>query len=142
MSGKLYIASDHAGFELKRFLIKELSQNCLVSDLGCDSPGSSFDYPDLAQSLCLKIAGSLDVGILICGSGIGMSIAANRNKNIRAALCFNEELAKLARQHNNANVICLGSRFISKDQALKIVNSFLASKFEAGRHETRVQKLS
>ena len=142
MSDKIYIASDHAGFELKQFLIEKLSQEYSVSDLGCASSETSVDYPDVAKDLCVKISDYTSFGILICGSGIGMSIAANRNNNVRAALCFDEELAKLARNHNDANVLCLGSRFISNDQASKIVDSFLANKFEAGRHENRVQKLS
>jgi len=141
---KIYIASDHAGFLLKDFLVKELKKARFdVIDLGCDSEEKSVDYPDYAQKLCKKVAEkSSDFGILICGSGVGISIAANRFKHIRAALCHNIKSAKLARAHNDANVLCLGGRIIKNSTALSITRNFLATKFEGGRHEARVRKLS
>lgn len=140
---KIFIASDHAGFELKKFIISELSKNNLnFEDLGCDSSEKSVDYPDFAQKLCKEIISENEVGILICGSGVGISIASNRFKNIRAALCHNPEIAKLSRSHNNANVVCLGSRIISQETALEIINCFFNTNFEAGRHEGRIKKLT
>ena len=137
---KIIIACDHAGYEMKEFLkTKLLKQDFEIVDLGCQSSEKSVDYPDYAKKLCQNLKG--EFGILICGSGIGVSIAANRFKHIRAALCYNVSLAKKARAHNNANVICLGSRYISNNVALKIVKSFLSEKFEGNRHESRVKKL-
>ncbi len=112
-----------------------------VSDLGTNSE-ESVDYPDFGYKLSEVIAeGNCKFGIAICGSGIGISIAVNRNKKIRAALCHNQEMAKLARQHNNANVLVLGSRFISDESAKDCVNVFLNTDFEGGRHQRRVEKL-
>lgn len=140
---KIFIASDHAGFLLKEFLIKELVElDFLVSDLGCDSSEKSVDYPDYAQKLSKKITKVSDFGILICGSGIGISIAANRFTHIRAALCHNIKSAKLARADNDANVICIGARFIKEKNAISLVKNFLNTEFEGGRHERRVKKLS
>lgn len=139
---RVFLASDHAGFEMKKFLITELSSQFSAIDLGCDSASKSVDYPDYAQKLCTKIKNENDFGILICGSGIGISIAANRHKKIRAALCYSVKAAKLARGHNNANVLCLGARFTKNKQALTIAKAFLKAKFEGGRHEARVIKLS
>ena len=142
---KIFIASDHAGFHLKELLITELEHLDLdikLIDLGCDSPDKSVDYPDFAQKLAKKIKNKNDFGILICGSGIGVSIAANRFKHIRAALCHNARSAKLARAHNDANVICLGARFISEEKAFSTVEKFLNSNFEDGRHTRRVEKIS
>jgi ribose 5-phosphate isomerase B len=138
---KILIASDHAGFELKSFLILELKKlGFSIFDLGCNSKEKSVDYPDYAQILCKKI--TTEFGILICGTGIGISIAANRFKHIRAALCHNIKSAKLSRAHNNANVLCLGARVLKNNAALNITKTFLTSKFEDGRHVTRVTKLS
>lgn len=141
---KIFIASDHAGFELKEFLVKELTKlGFLVSDLGCDSAEKSVDYPDYAKKLCQKITAKNNLrGILICGSGIGISIAANRFKHIRAALCYSAKAAKLSRAHNDANVLCLGARLTKNSSALSIAKAFLSSKFEGARHERRVAKLS
>ncbi len=144
---KILIASDHAGFDLKKFLIEELIKLGLKPvDLGCDSAEKSVDYPDYAQRLCQKMSTKSIIkkesGILICGSGIGISIAANRFKHIRAALCHNVQSAKLARAHNDANVICFGARLISNKSALAALKIFLNSDFEKGRHERRVEKLS
>ncbi|MBU6339331.1 MAG: ribose 5-phosphate isomerase B [Rickettsiales bacterium] len=139
---QIFIASDHAGYDLKQFLISEFSkQNIKIIDLGCDSSEKSVDYPDYAEKLSKKITKESDFGILICGSGIGISIAANRFQNIRAALCHNIKSAKLARAHNNANVLCLGARFIKAKSALSLVKTFLNTEFEGGRHATRVEKL-
>lgn len=138
---KIFIASDHAGFFLKSFLIKELARSGFtLADLGCDSPEESVDYPDYAQKLSKKIKD--EFGILICGSGIGICIAANRFKHIRAALCSNIKAARLARSHNDANVLCLGARMTGDASALKIVKTFLGGKFEGERHARRVEKLS
>lgn len=138
---KIFIASDHAGYELKNFLTQQLNKNYSVADLGTNST-DSVDYPDFAKTLSQKVLTEKDsVGILMCGSGIGMSISANRSKGIRAALVWNEEVAKLSRQHNNSNVLVLPARFISKEEAMKIINSWLAAGFEGGRHEKRVEKI-
>ena len=138
---KILIAADHAGFSLKEIIIKNLEKSGFqVVDLGTNSAEKSVDYPDFAQKLCKKL--KQEKGILICGSGIGISIAANRFKHIRAALCHNIKGAKLTRAHNDSNVLCLGSRMISEKSALAIVKTFLNTKFEGGRHERRVAKLT
>lgn len=138
----ILIASDHAGFKLKSFLVQELKNDCNFYDLGC-ADESSVDYPDIAQDLCrefLSDSKKYDFGILICGTGIGVSIAANRFNNIRAALCNDIRMAKLARNHNNANILCLGSRIINKEEAINCCKLFLSSDFKAGRHLYRVNK--
>lgn len=141
---RILIASDHAGFPLKEIIIAELVKKELhIIDLGCDSEKESVDYPDYANKLCQEFnENGDDVGILICGSGIGISIAANRYKNIRAALCHNVEIAKLSRMHNDANIICCGARIITPEVALDAIQAFLATDFEDGRHSRRVDKLS
>ncbi len=140
---KIFIASDHAGFTLKKIVLDYLSkENFEIIDLGTDSGKNSVDYPDYAYKLADNLSGDDEFGILICGSGIGISIAANRQKHIRAALCVTEEMAKLSRAHNNANVLCLGARLTDEKKALKIVDAFLDSPFESGRHSSRVEKLS
>lgn len=137
---KILIASDHAGFLLKEFLAEELTKaGFAIVDLGCDSAEKSVDYPDYAQKLGKKIKD--EFGILVCGSGVGISIAANRFNNVRAALCHNAKVAKLSRMHNDANVLCLGARLVKEKAALAITKAFLATKFEGGRHEKRVAKL-
>jgi ribose 5-phosphate isomerase B len=139
---KILIASDHAGFGLKEHLKKYLSSNYDVLDLGTNSE-VSVDYPDFGLALAKAIEDKkAEQGILVCGSGVGISIAANRNKAVRAALVNNEELARLSRLHNNANVICLGARLTNPETAVKLVNIFLTTSFEGGRHQTRVDKLS
>ena len=132
----IFIASDHAGFELKEYLKNHFD----LSDLGTYE-NSSCDYPVFAKKLCSQMKEN-DKGILICGTGIGMSIAANRFKNIRAALCFNEEMAALARQHNDANVLVLGARIISAETARNCVEKFLSTDFEGGRHWRRVELIN
>lgn len=139
---KYFIASDHAGFQMKNLLFKELLQSDLdAEDLGTWSEEST-DYSDYAQSLSAKILSQKESrGILLCGSGIGMSIAANRFKGIRAALVWNEELAKLSRLHNNSNVLVLPARFLSENQAKSVLHTWIDTAFEGGRHERRVQKI-
>jgi ribose 5-phosphate isomerase B len=136
---KLYIASDHAGFKLKEEIQKGLPE-LPWEDLG-PSNDHSVDYPDYADRLTDKIQDEKSFGILICGSGQGMVIRANRFSHIRAALCWNEDITRLSRQHNNANVLCLGSRWISTEEALKLILVFLNTEFEGGRHSARVEKL-
>jgi ribose 5-phosphate isomerase B len=140
---KIIISSDHAGYELKEKIINhDFEDNICLEDLG-PFDNESVDYPDYANKLGKKIdSGFCKKGILICGTGIGMSIVANRYENVRAALCLNEKMAKLAIEHNNANVIVLGSRLISFEQAIKCLNSFLSSEFKKGRHELRIKKFS
>ena len=135
------IASDHAGFTLKQYLVNELScdTNLCIKDLGSHSE-DLVDYPDFAKELCNEMTVNT-FGILICGSGIGMSIAANRFKKVRAALCYSNAMVKLARQHNDANVLVLGSRFITNKQALEMTNTFLSIRFEGCRHSNRINKL-
>ncbi|MBL6784821.1 MAG: RpiB/LacA/LacB family sugar-phosphate isomerase [Rickettsiales bacterium] len=135
----LFIASDHAGYELKSFLLDQLREYNVI-DLGTDS-SDSVDYPDFANALSVSIKSFEDFGILICGTGIGISIAANRHSHIRAALCEDVERAKLAREHNNANVIVFGARFVEASKALESVKAFLSSEFLKERHQIRVNKL-
>jgi len=138
---RVFLASDHAGFVLKQKISKFLiGKGIKILDLGTKSK-TSVDYPDFAHLMAKKIKKNDNVGILVCGSGIGMSMAANRHKNIRAALCNNIKSAKLSRMHNNANVIALGSRLTKKDVALKCVNVFLKTPFDGGRHLRRIKKI-
>ena len=137
----LLIASDHAGVEMKSHLIGTLPF-LPWQDLGAHST-VSVDYPDYAARLAaeLKTRGDGTRGILLCGSGQGMAIAANRYPFVRAALCWTEEVAELSRRHNDANVLCLASRLTPLDQAVRIVQAFLATEFEGGRHQKRIEKL-
>jgi len=137
------IAADHGGVELKSQIIKSLADNGWeVIDLGTDG-SASVDYPDYAQAVAQSIInGDAASGILVCGSGIGMSIAANRYPQIRAALVHDRLSAELCRQHNNANVLCLGARLLGDATALDCVNAFVTTEFEGGRHGRRVEKLS
>jgi len=139
---RILLASDHAGFELKeeikKFLIKKRKK---VLDLGTEN-SNSVDYPDYAHLLSKKMRnGNNQFGILICGSGTGMSIVANKHKNIRAALCYDTKSTKLSRSHNNANVMTMGSRLIKKNVALKCVSIFLKTNFVGGRHSRRIKKI-
>ena len=139
---KIFISSDHAGFKLKE-TIKDYLRNKKVKfeDLG-PMNDASVDYPDYAHKVAKKVKlNKSNVGILVCGSGTGMNIAANKHKNIRAAQCFNLKSTKLSRLHNDANIITLGSRLITKKNALKFVNVFLNTKFDGGRHLKRVKKI-
>ena len=142
LSKKVCIASDHAGFNLKE-TIKDylINENISIIDLG-PSNDVSVDYPTFAQKVSKRIKSKKsDIGILICGSGTGMSISANKIKGIRAAVCYNIKSTRLSREHNNANIICLGARFTKKIEALKLINIFLKTKFEAGRHLRRINKI-
>jgi ribose 5-phosphate isomerase B len=123
---KVYIASDHAGFTLKEQIKKKFSNKINIIDLGTDNSTTSVNYPNYAHQLCKKVSlNNKNIGILVCGSGMGMSMAANRHKKIRAALCYSVLNTKLSRLHNNSNVITLGARLIKKDLAFKCINVFL-----------------
>jgi ribose 5-phosphate isomerase B len=143
MIPKIAIGSDHAGFEYKEELKKWLHSNGYESkDFGTYNKESA-DYPDFAHPVAEAVENKLfDLGILICGSANGVAIVANKHQGVRAAICWNEELATLSRQHNNANVVCLPARFISFELAVKITDRFLHESFEGGRHERRVSKIS
>lgn len=150
----LYVGSDHAGLDLKLKVMAALP-DLQWKDIGTFT-ADSVDYPDYAAAVCQELVkvelqnkekglhDSLEgpaLGLLICGSGQGMVIKANRYKEIRAALCWNEDVARLSREHNNANVLCLGARFIAPDLAIKMIKTFVSTKFEGGRHQKRVDKL-
>ena len=139
---KIYIASDHAGFNLKKLVVTKFSKKLKFEDLGTHNSIKSVNYPDYAHKLCKKVSKKTNnIGILICGSGMGMAMAANKHKKIRAALCYSVKNAKLSRLHNNANIITLGARLIKKNTAFKCVQVFLNTKFEGGRHIKRVKKI-
>ena len=138
---KIFIASDHAGYSLKQEIIKKFSKE-KFKDLGTHSNKKSVNYPYFAHKLCKKVLKNKSyIGILICGSGMGMTMAANKHKKIRAALCYSVRNTKLSRLHNDANVITLGGRLTSKKLAFKCLNAFLSTKFEGGRHKKRVRKI-
>ncbi len=139
----IYIASDHGGFDIKQHLIQVLTDTRhMVHDLGTNTADISVDYPDYAHKVAEKLQqDGTAFGILVCGSGIGMSIAANRHKHIRCALVSTPELARLSRQHNNANVVAISGRFIQATTAIEIVNAFLHTDFEGGRHQKRIDML-
>jgi ribose 5-phosphate isomerase B len=137
---KLLIASDHAGYALKEQLLKRLPQVEWV-DLG-PTDSSRVDYPDYADRLAQRIASDGGQGVLICGSGQGMAIRANRYRGIRAALVWNDDSVKLSRQHNDANVLCLGSRLLDAALSEHLIELFISTKFEGGRHQGRIDKLS
>jgi ribose 5-phosphate isomerase B len=138
----IHLASDHAGFALKSHLVQYLeSKGFAVADEGTHST-ESCDYPVLAHKLCAAVEKEQGLGILICGTGIGVSIAANRHPGIRAALCATELQARLSRQHNNANVLCLGARIIGVELAQAIVEAFLEGTFEGGRHQRRIDMIN
>ena len=143
MSKKIAIGGDHAGFEYKAKLVSKLeSQGYEVKDFGPFST-DSVDYPDYVHPLCSAIEeGEYELGIVICGSGNGVAITANKHQGIRAALCWDNELAALARQHNNANVIAIPARFIAYELAEQLVETFLTTDFEGGRHLNRVNKIA
>lgn len=139
---RVSIGADHGGFEQKKRLATYIKEKgCDVTDRGCDSE-DSVDYPDYAKLVCADVAGGqADFGILVCGTGVGMSIAANKVDGIRAANITSVPFAKLSRQHNNANVLTLSGRFVSLEDNEKIVDAFLDTPFEGGRHERRVEKI-
>lgn len=142
-SGTLALGSDHAGYELKEYLKVKLSESGYqVRDFGTYST-ASMDYPDVAHPVSSAVdSGQYKAGILICGSGNGMCITANKYAGIRAALCWDVELARLARLHNNANILCLPARFMEAEKALESALSFLTTEFEGGRHQNRVDKIT
>ena len=139
---KIFFANDHGAHELKNILlpfVKELGYE--VEDLGCDG-SESVNYPDYADKMADKILSTENsLGILMCGTGIGISIAANRHKGIRAGLCINEYMAEMTRKHNNANVLVMGGRVVGQDLAKNITKTFLENNFEGGRHQTRIDML-
>ena len=139
---KICIASDHAGYELKDKITDYLiNKSISIIDLGPFSE-DSVDYPDYARKVVKRlILGKSDAGILVCGSGTGMAITANKFKGIRAAQCYNKKSTILSRQHNNSNIICLGSRMLKYNEAFKYVTYFLNTRFEGGRHKKRVNKI-
>ncbi len=139
---KIAIGSDHAGFELKETLKKYLTKKGWeVKDFGCYSP-ESMDYPDTAHPLCESIENhEFELGILMCGSGNGITMTANKHQQVRAALCWTPEIASLARQHNKANVLSMPARFITEETAKEIVDAYLSAKFEGGRHQRRIDKI-
>jgi len=138
---KIFIASDHAGYKLKNSVISKFSKTNKITDLGPNT-SDTVDYPDFAKKLSRKVASNKgSFGILICGSGMGMAITANKFKNIRAALCYSMKNTQLSRLHNNANIITLGERLINKSKAFSLIKTFLSTKFEGGRHLRRVKKM-
>ena len=142
LPSKIVIGSDHAGFEykeaIKQYLVKN---NVEIIDVGTYST-ESCDYPDYAHAAAREIeSGNVEVGILICGSANGVAITANKHQEIRAALCWQNEIASLARLHNDANIICLPARFVTIDEAEEMVHTFLTTEFEGGRHQKRVEKI-
>lgn len=143
MENKLKIAfgSDHAGFDLKQKLISSINGQHEVKDFGCYSD-NPVDYPDFAHPLSMSVANKqYDFGVLVCGSGNGVCMTANKHQQIRAALCWDLELGRMARLHNDANILCIPSRFIDESKAIEIFKIFLSTDFEGGRHKNRVKKI-
>ena len=139
---KIFISSDHAGYKLKEQIKQKFFRKYKFEDLGTNDSITSVNYPDYAHKLCKKVSNnSKNMGILVCGSGMGMSMAANRHKRIRAAVCYSIKNTKLSRLHNNANIITLGSRLTKKNIAFKCIEVFMNTKFEGGRHKKRVKKI-
>ena len=136
------IASDHAGYDFKNYIKEYLIRNDIsVIDL-VPNKKKSVDYPDYAKKVAVRIKKrKSDIGILVCGSGTGMAITSNKVKSVRAAQCYSKSSTVLARQHNNANIICLGSRMITRNEAFKFISLFLKTKFEGGRHQKRINKI-
>ena len=139
---KICISSDHAGYNLKEYIKSYfIKKEIPLIDLG-PYKNSSVDYPDYAKKIARRVASKRsDIGILVCGSGTGMAISANKTRGIRAAVCYNAKSTRLSREHNNANIIALGSRLIKKDEAMRLIKVFLKTKFEGGRHLRRVKKI-
>jgi ribose 5-phosphate isomerase B len=142
MARKVVVANDHAGLELKRELLRSLAEwGWEVEDLGCQG-AESVDYPDFALAVARRVAESEEIGLLICGTGIGMSIAANKVAGVRAALCADTYSAAASRAHNNANVVCLGGRVLGPEVAREILRVFLNTPFDGGRHQRRLDKIA
>ena len=138
---KIYIGSDHGGFELKHYLMAKFKEGEFI-DLGNFDYDKKDDYPAVAHLVAEAVLEDTGAwGILICSSGLGMSMAANRHLGIRAAVCLSVKMAKLSRQHNNANILCLGGKIISKGKSLRILKKFVKTKFESGRHQRRVEEI-
>lgn len=138
---RIAFGCDHAGFDLKQKLMTAFADRFEIKDFGCFSD-NSVDYPDFVHPLAMSVAnGQYEFGIVICGSGNGVCMTANKHQQIRAALCWSKELSELARLHNDANVVCLPARFISENTAHEIVDTFLTTAFEGGRHKNRVKKI-
>ena len=138
----IFIASDHAGYNLKTAIIKKYSKKLKFFDMGTSNSKRSVNYPVYAHRLCSKVSkNKSNIGVLVCGSGMGMAMSANKHKKIRAALCYSVKNAKLSRLHNDANIITLGSRLLKKKTALSCVGIFLNTKFEGGRHSKRIKKI-
>ena len=140
---KISIGNDHAGVDYKKHIVEYLNEeNIEAENYGTDSV-ESVDYPDFAPPVSKDVSdGESDLGILVCGSGNGVCMTANKYKNVRAALCWNKELAQLGRTHNDANIVCIPARFITKEEAVEIVKTFVHEEFEGGRHQRRVEKIS
>ena len=142
MNKKIAIGSDHAGYQLKQELINHLQkQGWEPVDFGCPSE-ESIDYTDYAHPVSEYVEQNKTLGVLICGSGNGISMSANKHQGVRSAICWNNEIAALARQHNNANVLTLPARFISVEMGIQITDTFFSTDFEGGRHERRVNKIA
>jgi ribose 5-phosphate isomerase B len=140
---KIAIGSDHAGFELKSLLIEHLiEKGFTIKDFGTDGP-ESVDYPDFAHPVAHVVdKGEFEKAVLICGSANGVAMTANKHQHVRAAICWRPDITELARQHNDANIICLPARFVSSDEAVEMLDIFLNTPFEGGRHARRVGKIS
>lgn len=139
---KIYIGSDHAGFDLKEQIKKHFKEQFEFVDMGTNS-SESVDYPDFAHAVAEEVLKETDgVGVLICGTGNGMAMTANKHAGIRAALCWSPEISALAKQHNNANILVLPARFITTDNAVETMNAFFNAVFEGGRHQRRIDKIN
>jgi ribose 5-phosphate isomerase B len=137
----IFLGSDHAGFALKKICVRYFQDhNVACEDLGTHTE-ESCDYPEFAGAVCQQVLQQSGLGVLVCGTGLGMSMTANRFSNIRAALCANEYQARMARKHNNSNVLCLGSRVLGEDLALGILQAFLNTDFEGERHQRRIERM-
>jgi len=142
MKRKIAIAGDHAGFEYKEYLKQQLQDDYEIQDFGTHSL-ESVDYPDFVHPAASSVEnGENELGILVCGSGQGVQLSANKHQGIRCALCWMPEIAALSKQHNNANMVALPARFVAKEYALEIVKTFLNTEFEGGRHQNRVDKIA
>ena len=136
------IGNDHAGVDLKKHIVKYLNENGFRTNDKGTNTDKSVDYPDFIHPVSKEVEENISsIGIIICGSGNGAAMTANKRKTIRAALCWNQETSKLAREHNNANILSIPSRFVSKAEALEIVDTFIKTGFEGGRHQRRIEKI-